>query len=158
MLSVFAWPAGVLPLQGVLDQGSRDAGPHSTHCRIWRCHQKICLSCCWHNLSGKGRIQIMDFWTTDTHKKSTCMCPFFRSLVTQLIRPLFGSLVTQPPISISCCTFNKWETFMLTLESWRFPVLGEVSCFVRTLPNCLRNRARSYYIIVLLSSVNILPG
>ena len=29
---------------------------------------------------------------------------------------------------------------MLTLESRRFPVLGEVSCFVRTLPNRLRNK------------------
>ena len=37
---------------------------------------------------------------------------------------------------------------MLTLESRRFPVLGEVSCFIRILPNRLRNRARNYYIIV----------
>ena len=27
-------------------------------------------------------------------------------------------------------------TYMLTLESWRFPVLGEVSYSTRTLPNC----------------------
>ena len=51
-------------------------------------------------------------------------------------------------------TINLFNTFMLTLEFQRFPVLGEVSFFVRTLPNRLRNRARSYYIIVLFYFVN----
>ena len=37
---------------------------------------------------------------------------------------------------------------MLTLESWRFPVLGEVSFIVRTLTNSLRHETRSYYYIV----------
>ena len=40
------------------------------------------------------------------------------------------------------------STFMLTLESWRFPVLGEVSFCIETLPNRQRNGARSYYYIV----------
>ena len=37
---------------------------------------------------------------------------------------------------------------MLSLESQRFPVLGEVSFCVRTLPNRQRNVPRSYYYIV----------
>ena len=41
---------------------------------------------------------------------------------------------------------------MLTLESLMFPVLGEVSCYVRVLPNRSRNRARRYYYIVLFSN------
>ena len=40
--------------------------------------------------------------------------------------------------------------FMLTLESRRFLVLGEVSFCIRTLPNCKRNQAKSYYYIVWL--------
>ena len=41
---------------------------------------------------------------------------------------------------------------MLTLESRMFPVLGEVSCCIRTLPNRKRNGARGYYNIVLSSN------
>ena len=36
----------------------------------------------------------------------------------------------------------------ITLEFQSFPVLGEESFCVRTLPNCKRNGARSYYYIV----------
>ena len=45
--------------------------------------------------------------------------------------------------------------YMLTLESRRFPVLCEVSLCIKTLPNRLRNRARSYYLLnCLLSKIN----
>ena len=37
---------------------------------------------------------------------------------------------------------------MLTLVSQRFPVSGEVSFCIRTLPNRSRNGARSYYYIL----------
>ena len=39
------------------------------------------------------------------------------------------------------------HTKMLTLESRRFPMLGEVSFCTRTLPNRFRNGARSYYYV-----------
>ena len=48
---------------------------------------------------------------------------------------------------------NVQNIFMLTLVSQMFPVLGEVSCCIRTLPNRYRNRARGYYDIVLNSEI-----
>ena len=43
---------------------------------------------------------------------------------------------------------SRWEDCSQILESQRFLVLGEVSFCVRTLPDCYRNGARSYYYIV----------
>ena len=45
-------------------------------------------------------------------------------------------------------SWGPFFIYMLTLVSWRFPALSEVSFCVRTFPNCQRNRARSYYYIV----------
>ena len=58
-------------------------------------------------------------------------------------------------------SFHNYMTsqfiYMLTLESRRFPGLGEASCFIRTLPNHIRNRARGYYNIV-KTNINVTDG
>ena len=57
--------------------------------------------------------------------------------------------------TIFCIPVQKYVyVCMLTLVSRRFQVLGEVSFCIRTLPNCKRQRAKSYYYMV-LSKINV---
>ena len=71
---------------------------------------------------------------------------YYTEMHIQLNFLRFFNVATSHGISLVYLAFII--TCMLTLESWRFPVLGEVSFCVRTLLNCKRNKVRSYYYIV----------
>ena len=52
---------------------------------------------------------------------------------TKIILIIYLNSIQNEKQTIVLCLHCRSDTYWLTLESRRFPVLGEVSCFVRTL-------------------------